>query len=63
MRVIPINAQLVRVERRFMPDLYAKPPRVGSRWLNDATDRAVCPLVQAAIDRALSAPSLPQLHR
>lgn len=52
MRVISVNAKLVRVERALLPDLYAV-PGVGGRWLVDKTRRAVCPLVQHAIDTAL----------
>lgn len=50
MRVIPVHSKLVRVEDAI-GERYAV--RGCPRWAWDHTGRAVCPVVQAAIDTAL----------
>lgn len=53
MIAVVVHASLVRVEAPPLLDRYVVPSRLGERWIDDKTQRAVCPVTQAAINAAL----------
>lgn len=54
MRVIVLDAKLVRIERPLLLDRYVALTPHG--WCDDKSGLAVCPITRAAINRALHSP-------